>query len=145
MSAATTAEGQSREQGTITLWMLGCCLMLFAVGGISVDLWRSFSERRALASAADAAALSGASAIDEDRYRASATLQLVPERAEARARASLAAQLDTRSMRGAEIAVTSDTVTVTVRGAVGVTLLRLVDDRDLNVKVVASATPRRSS
>ena len=40
--------------------------MLFALGGISVDLWRSFSARRALASGADAAALAGASAIDED-------------------------------------------------------------------------------
>ena len=58
----------SRERGTITLWLLGLCVMLFALGGISVDLWRSFSTRRALASGADAAALAGASAIDEDRY-----------------------------------------------------------------------------
>ena len=47
------------------------CLVLFALGGISLDLWRAFSERRALAATADAAALAGASAVDEARYRAS--------------------------------------------------------------------------
>ena len=68
--------GMSRraESGTVTLWLLGLCLMLFALGGISLDLWRAFSERRALAATADAAALAGASAIDEARYRASGTV-----------------------------------------------------------------------
>ena len=28
------------SRGTITLWLLGLCLMLFALGGISLDLWR---------------------------------------------------------------------------------------------------------
>ena len=50
------------ESGTITLWMLGLCLMLFLLGGISLDLWRAFSERRSLAASADAAAVAGASA-----------------------------------------------------------------------------------
>ncbi|MGH9030897.1 MAG: pilus assembly protein TadG-related protein, partial [Acidimicrobiia bacterium] len=49
----------------MTVWMLGLCLMLLLLGGISLDLWRAFSERRALASAADAAAIAGASALDE--------------------------------------------------------------------------------
>jgi Flp pilus assembly protein TadG len=134
-----------RERGTITLWMLGCCMMLFAVGGISVDLWRSFSVRRSLAAAADAAALSGASAIDEDRYRSAAAVELVPELAEARARASLRHQLDATAMRSAEISADSQTVTVKVRGEVGLTLLRLVDDRELDIAVAATATPRRPS
>src|ERR1700716_167274 len=47
--------GGPRESGTITLWMLGLCLMLFLLGGISLDLWRAFSERRSLAATADAA------------------------------------------------------------------------------------------
>ncbi|MFI5372728.1 MAG: pilus assembly protein TadG-related protein, partial [Candidatus Eisenbacteria bacterium] len=51
------------SQGTVTLWLLGLCLLLFALGGISLDLWRSFSERRALVATADAAALAGASAV----------------------------------------------------------------------------------
>ena len=56
------ADDRAAEHGTITLWILGLCLMLFLLGGISLDLWRSFSERRALAATADAAALAGASA-----------------------------------------------------------------------------------
>jgi Flp pilus assembly protein TadG len=39
----------------VTLWVLGCCIMLFALGGLSLDLWRSFAARRALAADADAA------------------------------------------------------------------------------------------
>jgi Flp pilus assembly protein TadG len=60
--------GERREAGTITLWMLGLCLMLFLLGGISLDLWRAFSERRSLAATADAAAVAGASALDEAAY-----------------------------------------------------------------------------
>ena len=66
------------ESGTITLWLLGVCLLLFALGGISLDLWRGFSARRSLATAADAAALAGASAIDEEAYRRSGVVQLDP-------------------------------------------------------------------
>ena len=47
--ARARAQAGAAEYGTITLWILGLCLMLFLLGGISLDLWRSFSERRALA------------------------------------------------------------------------------------------------
>ena len=133
------------ERGTITLWLLGLCLMLFALGGISVDLWRSFSARRALASGADAAALAGASAIDEDRYRASGALSLVPATAEHRARASLDRQLDQADRRGAEVRATDESVTVVVRGTVDFTLLGLFGGGAFDVEVAATATPRRSS
>ena len=133
------------ERGTITLWILGLCLMMFLLGGISLDLWRSFSERRALAATADAAALAGASAIDEDRYRQSGDLVLVPALAEELARASVSRQLDTRSLRAVEVEATADVVTVVARGRVGLTLLNLLDTADLDVRVTATATPRRSS
>ena len=51
------------EHGMITLWILGLVLVLFAVGGISLDLWRVFGDRRELVSMADAAAAAGAFAI----------------------------------------------------------------------------------
>jgi len=133
------------ERGTITLWILGLCLMMFLLGGISLDLWRSFSERRALAATADAAALAGASAIDEDRYRESGELVLLPERAEELARASVARQLDTHALRGIEVNVTGEVVTVVARGRVSLTLLNLLDTADVDVRVTATATPRRSS
>jgi Flp pilus assembly protein TadG len=133
------------ERGTITIWLLGLCVMLFALGGISVDLWRSFSSRRAMASGADAAALAGASAIDEGRYRSSGVISLVPAIAEHRARTSLAHQLDQAAMRGADVRATDQSVTVVVRGNVSFTLLGLFGSGDFDVEVVATATPRRSS
>jgi Flp pilus assembly protein TadG len=135
----------SRERGTVTLWILGTCLMLFTLGGVSVDLWRSFSARRALAATADAAARSGASAIDEDRYRTTGEIVLVPDVAEARARASIHRQLDTAALHDATVEVDARSVTVTVRGAVPLSLLRLLSPDDLDVEVTAAATPVRTS
>jgi Flp pilus assembly protein TadG len=132
------------ERGTITLWVLGCCLMVLAVGGLSVDLWRSFSERRALAGVADAAARAGASAIDEDRYRATGDLVLVPALAVERARASIRRQLDARALRDATVVTDATSVTVVVRGAVPLSLLRLVTSGELEVEVAAAALPVRS-
>lgn len=118
--------------------------MMFALGGISLDLWRAFSERRALAAAADAAALSGASAIDEARYRTSAELVLVPETAAARARTSLREQLDTAAMRDVTISTGPDSVTVAVHGTVDFSLLRVLGDGAFEVDVASTAVPRRS-
>jgi Flp pilus assembly protein TadG len=133
------------ESGTVTLWLLGVCLLLFALGGISVDLWRGFSARRSLANAADAAALAGASAIDEDAYRQRGVVQLDPVQAEVRARAHVARQLDAGSLRGVDVRADRDTVTVIVRGEIGFTLLGVLDPGgDLPVRVTATATPRRA-
>jgi Flp pilus assembly protein TadG len=135
----------AREQGTITFFVLGLCLMLFLLGGVSLDLWRAFSTRRALAATADAAALAGASALDEDRYRASGGLVLVPSLVEARARQSVARQRDTVDLRGVEVHTAADSVTVVVHGRVSLTLLDLLHTSNLDVRVTATATPRRSS
>ena len=132
--------------GTITLWLLGLCLLLFALGGISLDLWRAFSERRSLAATADAAALAGASAIDEDEYRSSGAVVLDPSLAEARARAHVAGQLDRAALRAAAVHADAEAVTVVVHGTVGFTLLGvLAPAGDLAVQVTATATPRRSA
>jgi len=133
------------ERGSITLWMLGCCILVLALGGLSLDLWRAFSERRAVAAAADAAALAAASAIDEDRYRVLAEVVLVPDRAVERARSSLAAQLDTASVQSSDVSVDRDRATVTVRGHVGFTLLRLFGTGGFDIEVTSTATPARST
>jgi Flp pilus assembly protein TadG len=133
------------DTGTITLWLLGLCLMLLALGGISLDLWRSFSERRSLAATADAAALAGASAIDEEQYRSSGAVVLVPSEAEARAREHVAQQLDRPALRGVAVRADQEAVTVVVHGRVGFTLLGvLVPHDEFDVQVTATATPRRS-
>jgi len=135
----------NHERGTTTFWLLGLCLMLFALGGISVDLWRSFSARRALAAGADAAALAGASAIDEDQYRSTGTLVLLPALAERRARSSLSSQLDTAALRAVDVDATERSVTVVVRGNVTFSLLGVLARGDFDVEVSATAAPRRSS
>ena len=135
----------NRERGSITIWMLGLCVMMLLLGGLSLDLWRAYSERRSLASAADAAAVAGASAIDLDAYRANNEVRLVPALAEARARASLANQLDRRSLRGARVDANRERIVVETRGTVGFTLLSLLDPGDeFDVRVRATAEPRAS-
>ena len=134
-----------RESGTITLWMLGLCLMLFLLGGISLDLWRAFSERRSLAASADAAAVAGASALDEAAYRSTGAVRLVPADAQRRARASLADQLDRRALRDARVDATEDTVIVTVGGSVDFSLLQIVAPGDeFAITVHATARPQAS-
>jgi hypothetical protein len=133
------------ETGTVVLWLLGLCLLLFALGGISLDLWRGFSSRRSLSAAADAAALAGASAIDEDVYRSVGVVRLDPSLAETRARAHLVGQLDRSALRTVEVRADRDAVTVVLRGEIGFTLLGVLDPRgDLPVEVTATATPRRA-
>jgi Flp pilus assembly protein TadG len=133
------------DSGTVTLWLLGVCMLLFALGGISVDLWRGFSARRSLSNAADAAALAGASALDEDAYRERGVVQLDPPAAEARARADAARQLDAGALRHVDVRADRTTVTVVVRGEIAFTLLGILDPGgDLPVQVTATATPRRA-
>jgi len=133
------------ESGTTTLWMLGLCLMLFLLGGISLDLWRAFSERRSLAASADAAAVAGASALDEAAYRSSGVVRLVPADARRRAQASLADQLDRRALRDARVEATEDEVTVVVGGSVDFSLLQIADPGDeFGITVRATARPLAS-
>lgn len=134
-----------RESGTITIWILGLCLMLFLLGGISLDLWRAFSERRALAAAADAAAIAGASALDEAAYRQSGTVRLVPADAERRAARSLTDQMDRRALRDSRVRATEELVVVEVTGNVDFSLLQLLSPGDsFDITVRAIARPQAS-
>lgn len=144
MSSRVGPDPLGGERGTITLWLLGLCVMLFVLGGLGLDLGRGFSERRALHAAADAAALSGAGAIDEGEYRSSGRLVLVPALAEARARADLARQFDTRSLRDFRVVADREHVVVVVDGEVDLSLLRLLAQPAMRVQVRATAVPQRS-
>jgi hypothetical protein len=122
----TTCRAVDRQRGTITLWLLGLCVMLLPLGGLGLDLGRAFSARRSLGAAADAAALAGSGALDVAAYRADGTVRLDPALAEARARRSVAEQLDDEAIRSVRVRVEEQSVTVVVEGEVGLTLLRLV-------------------
>jgi uncharacterized membrane protein len=52
------------ERGFFTIWVLGMCAIVFAIGGLGVDLWKGFTVRRNLAEISDSAAVAGASRID---------------------------------------------------------------------------------
>jgi Flp pilus assembly protein TadG len=133
------------ERGTITIWMLGLCTMILLLGGLSLDLWRAYSERRALAAAADAAAVAGAAAIDLDAFRRNNEVRLIPGQAEARARASLANQLDRQALNQAQIHATDRQVVVDASGTVNFTLLNLLDQGGrFAIQVRATAEPRAS-
>lgn len=134
------------QRGSVTLWVLGLCVLLLFVGGLSVDLWRVFSERRALAAAADAAAVAGADATDTDLYRSTGRVRLDPALAERQALDSIAAQTDRRSLVSVSAHATPDGITVEATGRVEFSLLRifLADQAPFTVRVQASADPRRS-
>ena len=131
----------SAERGTITLWILGLCVLLLPLGGLGLDLGRAFSARRSLGATADAAALAGAGALDIAAYRADGSVRLDPTRAEARARRSVADQLDADAVRAVRVHVEADTITVEVEGDVDLTLLRLLRGAE-PFTVTASATAR---
>jgi Flp pilus assembly protein TadG len=130
------------ERGTVTLWLLGLALMLLPLGGLGVDLGRSFSSRRALSAAADAAALAGSGAIDMDVYRANGAVVIDPLAATQRARRSIVDQLDSDDLRRFAVRSDATSVTVEVEGVVDLTLLRLVRGAEpFTVRVSSTARP----
>ena len=77
-AAATSSAASSGQRGQVTLLGLGLVVVVVFVGGMALDLARAFSERRALAEMADAAAAAGANGIDVVSYRQSGELSLDP-------------------------------------------------------------------
>ena len=130
------------ERGAVTLWVLGLIFPMLLLGGLSLDLWRGFSERRSLASIADSAAVAGADALDTNRVYSSGEIRLDPRLAEDLARANLASQLDDRSLDGWDVVATEDSVTVRLTGTVDLTLLGLFYDQPWSIVVTATARPR---
>ena len=129
----------------MTLLGLGLVVVLLFIGGMGLDLARAFSERRALAEIADAAAAAGANGIDVATYRGTGELVLDPTLARELAYDSAATQADVRSMVGAPLVEADQTVVVVeVRGEVPLSLLRLFTlGEPFELRVRAEASPRR--
>ncbi|MGB2757714.1 MAG: pilus assembly protein TadG-related protein [Acidimicrobiia bacterium] len=126
----------------ITLWILGLVLVLFAVGGISLDLWRVFGDRRELVSMADAAAAAGASAIDEQRFRDTGEVHLDEGLVTERVQQSLAENTHAGEITSVTIAVVGDQVQVDLSRNTELTLLGLiVPNQSIEVVAHASAAP----
>ncbi|NIA24467.1 MAG: hypothetical protein GWP04_02740 [Gammaproteobacteria bacterium] len=135
----------SRDRGSITIWVLGLVIMVMALGGLSLDLWRGLVVRKAVAAVADAAAVAGASGIDETAWR-NGVLRLDASKARALADRVIAAESNAASLRW-RVQVVSDEITVTVERDVDLTLLKIMapGDEPLLVRVHATAHPQRGS
>jgi len=127
------------ERGTVTLWVLGLCIALMFLGGLSLDLWRAVAARREMSAMADAAATAGANGVDERSLRAG-VVQLDEARARALTVRTLGEYPRTPSLDAARIDVTGTRVTVTLRDHVDFSLLGIFMGGDhFDVEVHASA------
>ena len=134
------------ERGFLTIWLLGLCLILLVLGGVSLDLWRAFSDRQALAGVADAGALAGAAGLDVDALRQGGVL-IDPAEAKRRVDAAVGGQSDNGGLVGWRLVIAPDrtSITVTANGVVHLTLLRLLlGDRPLSLHATSTATARGS-
>ncbi len=129
----------ARERGTVTLWVLGLCVGLMFLGGLSLDSWRAVAVRRELSVMADAAATAGANGLDVGALRAG-TVQLDAARARAIADQTLG-EYDRRP-DAARVDVVDNSVTVTVRSRVRFSLLGIfMGGGHFDVEAHATASP----
>lgn len=137
-----TAARRASERGSITVWLLGLVVVVMFLGGISLDLWLAFTERRDLAATVDAAAASAASLIDEQAFRDHGVLALDGPAATLAACDHLRRHLDPWE-DCAGIAATADGVEVRASRAVELTLLRVLlpTEPPLHVEVTSRAEP----
>ncbi len=132
---------RGHDNGSITLWCLGLCLLLLTIGAVMIDVWRAFSARRAYASAADAAAQAAANGIQEAHFRATGEVVLDESRAEQLAYVAVAHQSDTPGITGIQADATTQQVTVVVTGQVNLGLLGLFADQPFELTVTAVGRP----
>jgi len=130
------------ERGTMTLWVLGLCVIVMFLGGLSVDLWRVITVRRSLVAMADAGATAGANGLSQNALRDN-RLVLDPRLARSEAGDALAAQSGWPAVDDADIDVAPAQVTVTLRAKVHFTLLGIFVHGDpIEVHASATAEPR---
>ena len=116
----TLARGRG-DQGTVTAFVASFTIALLAIAGLVVDGGYVLAARRSAFDEAEAAARSGAQAIDIDSLRRGEPVALVPDEAKQRALAYLAA----RGHDGT-VDVEGDVVTVHVHFEQPMVLLGLV-------------------
>lgn len=136
--------GRARDAGQVSLWLLGLCVMLLFVGGMSLDLWRAMGERRVLAGIADTAALAGASGLDLDAYRGTGIVVLDPDLAVARALETVAAQDGSLAVPPLVGITGAGDVVVELHGDIELTLMRVLmpGAAALPMRVRSVASPR---
>lgn len=151
MSGARRSRRRGRaahdERGdAMVVWCLLIAVMLLPLGGLSVDLWHGIEVQRQLQSAAEDAAVAGASGVDVAEYRQTGCIVLDPVLAVPLAEANIASQ-GLGPIAGADIVVTPDRreMSVELREDVRLTLLSWVEGtRPLVVVATATSGPEGS-
>jgi Flp pilus assembly protein TadG len=128
------------EKGQLLPLALGLLMVSLAVVGLATDMTRLLLARRSLQSVADASSLRAATQLNEGAMYASygTKVDIVPARARD-------AALQTIALRGlraeSSVSVEGGRVTVSMRGVVDTTLLRLVGIETLPVAVTSTGIP----
>jgi uncharacterized membrane protein len=131
------------QRGQASVVIIGALLIGLAFVGLAVDGARLFTARRDLQNVADAAALAGASAIDEGHFRAT-------DGAEVRLDPGAARTAVDRVLRASGVPVTAEVdvavepgrVSVRIGRPVEMTFLRIVGTREQQIGASASASPQ---
>lgn len=137
-----------REDGSVTLWLLGLSVLLLGLGGIGLDLWRVQVVRADLRAAADAATTAGAGRIDTDAFRRDGTVVLDADPtsgAAAAAWAVLAGATGHAERAVPTVTAAPGEIEVRLAATVPFGLLGLLlppGERDLEVVVTSVAAPR---
>lgn len=137
------APGKETESGQASILIVGALLLTLAFVGLGVDGARLFTARRDLQGVADAAALAGASAIDEDVYRASAGVEVRLD--PAGARSSVDGVLRASGLPAGtrvDVSVGADRVEVRISRRVDMVLLGIIGTNVESIGATAAASPR---
>jgi Flp pilus assembly protein TadG len=130
------------ERGTVTLWVLGLCVVVFFLGGLGLDLWRGIATRRELSAMADSVATAAANGVDEQALRTDGTVRLDPARVRAIANETLTRDDRASGLRAVSLQVAGDDVVVTLEDEVPFSLLGVfVHGEPFTVRVTATASP----
>jgi Flp pilus assembly protein TadG len=147
--AARLGAARRDERGdAMIIWCLGLAILLLPLGGISIDLWHTISEERALQTAATDAADAGASGINTTLYHTTGQVALDPTQAVALAEQNLAQQSGLPALATPPIITVSPDekqITVQLNTNVHLTLLSLVEgNTPIHIVASSSAAPRPS-
>ena len=128
----------ARDEGQISAFVVTLLAAILALAGLTLDGGLALAAKIRATGQAEAAARTGAQALDLGAYRATGAVRLVPTQAAAQARSYLATVGATGT-----VTVSGDTATVTVTATHPTQLLGLVGIRALSVHGSASAHPQR--
>lgn len=133
-----------REQGSVTLLLLGLGVALLLLGGIALDLWRLLGDRRELSALADAAAIAATSGVDVDHFRETGVVSLDPFAVDVRIEHLLGAQPEATlvglSAPQVSFAVPGCDVAVRFERQFDFTLLALGNVDDITLSATGCAT-----